>query len=105
MKIAVPSDDGERISSRLVGSLLFLVYRLEGGRVVSVEKRARHYGIMAAVRDCDIVLARDCPDPIRELLAVRGIGCCRSRRNRAEAAVRDYLARPRRAGRPQATAG
>ena len=104
MKIAVASDDGERVSPRLMGSLLFLVHHVQRGRVVSVEARARHHGIMAAVRDCDLVLARDCPEPIRELLAVGGIGCRASRRERADEAVREYLHAPRTPGRLRATA-
>ncbi len=91
VKIAVPSDDGERISGHLIGSLLFLIYEIREGKIHARAKRAQTHGIMAAVEDCDTVIVKHCPEPISELLAVKGIKTIKENRSDAERAVQGLL--------------
>ncbi|OIP65430.1 MAG: hypothetical protein CO150_08615 [Nitrospirae bacterium CG_4_9_14_3_um_filter_53_35] len=90
-KIAVPSNDGERISGHLIGSLIFLIYEIRNGRIHARSKRTQIHGIMAAVEDCKTVIVKDCPEPISELLSVKGIKTIREDRDDAERAVLGLL--------------
>jgi predicted Fe-Mo cluster-binding NifX family protein len=93
LKIAVPTNDGKLISNKIIGSLLFLVYEIEEEKIRSRQKRAHVHGIMVTIEDCDIVIARDCPKPIRELLAVKGIRTLQEKRMDADRAVDGLLKR------------
>lgn len=91
VRIAVPSNDGKRISDRLIGSLLFLIYEIRNGSIHARSKRAQIHGIMSAVEECDTMIVRSCPEPISELLAVKGIRIIHEDRGNAERAVQGLL--------------
>lgn len=90
-KIAVASNDGDEVSESLAGCLLFMIYNIEEGRIVSCEKRAQILGIPATVRDCDLVVARHCPDSVASLLAGRGIQTITDQRRSAARAVHGIM--------------
>lgn len=86
-KIAVASNDGDEVSQSLTGCLLFMVYNIEEGRIVSCEKRAQILGIPATVHDCDLVIARHCPESVASMLAGKGIKTMTDQRRNASRAV------------------
>jgi predicted Fe-Mo cluster-binding NifX family protein len=91
LRIAVPTNNGEQISEQMTRSLLFLIYETNGEKIKSVTKRAQTHGILAAVEDCHLVLSRNCPEPIRELLGVKGVRTIKENRNNAQRAVLGVL--------------
>lgn len=93
LKIAVPSNGGEQISKELIGSNLFVIYETSRSEVRSRTERAQLHGIMSAVHDCDIVIGKDVPEAIRELLAIKGIRALNDYRNNADRAVQGFLNR------------
>jgi predicted Fe-Mo cluster-binding NifX family protein len=90
-KIAVASDNGSEISEKLTNSLLFLIYEIDRGEIVACEKRAQVSGVMATVHDCDVVVAGNCPDPIAELLSIKGIRAVTERQRDAGQAVQSIM--------------
>jgi predicted Fe-Mo cluster-binding NifX family protein len=93
LKIAVPTNNGELISKKIIGSPLFLVYEIAGNKIRSRGKRDLVHGIMATIEDCNIVIVRSCPKPIRELLSVKGIRILIENRKDADRAVSGLLNR------------
>ncbi|MDX1764743.1 MAG: hypothetical protein R3231_10515 [bacterium] len=92
-KIAVASNDGDQVSENLAGCLLFMIYHIEDGKIVSCEKRAQVLGIPATVHDCHVVVARHCHESVASLLADRGIETVSDRRRSASRAVQGILAK------------
>ncbi len=93
LRIAVPTNDGELISKEIIGSLLFLVYEIAEDKIRFREKRALIHGIMATIKDCNIVIVRNCPKPIRDLLSVKRIRILEENRRDADRAVSGLLNR------------
>jgi len=90
-KIAVASNDGHEVSESLSRCLLFMVYNIEEGRIVSCEKRAQVLGVPATVYDCDLVVARECPESLASLLAGKGIETIMDQRRSASRSVQGIL--------------
>jgi predicted Fe-Mo cluster-binding NifX family protein len=100
MRVAVPTNDGEMISGHFGRSRKFLVFEVEGGRVVgrSVKENAgpngehSHGGVLQALAGCDVVIAQQMGDGMAAALESRGVKRVSSGHARTvEEAVRLYL--------------
>jgi predicted Fe-Mo cluster-binding NifX family protein len=114
MKIAVVTDDHKTISAHLRGSQYFLVFTIKNGKIIDQEVRpkgnrrkkhlihaeaddtlpnlaARHTSIMAAIIDCDVLLAGGMGQKTYDDLRLRSIQPILTDIQDIQAAVSAYL--------------
>lgn len=100
MRIAVPTNDGETVSGHFGRSRKFLVFEVEGGRVVrrvaqdnaGPNGEHSHGGVLRALDGCDVVIAARMGDGMATALEARGVKRVNAGEARtAEEAVQAYL--------------
>jgi predicted Fe-Mo cluster-binding NifX family protein len=100
MRIAVPTNDGEMVSGHFGRSRRFLVFEVEGGRVVGRTAKENegpdgehsHGRVLRALEGCDVVIAARMGDGMARALEARGVKRVNAGHARkAEEAVQAYL--------------